>query len=63
MAVPERKPPAQFEGKTVRQIEAILIARRVDRIVRERLERPAAVQRAKVLANALTTLTPRKLNF
>lgn len=63
MAVPERKAPAQFEGKTVRQIEAILIARRVDRIVSERLERPAAVQRAKVLANALTTLTPRKLNF
>lgn len=61
--MPERKTPAQFNGKTVRQIEAILIARRVDRIVSERLERPAAVQRAKVLANALTTLTPRKLNF
>lgn len=58
-----RKTPAQLEGKTVRQIEAILIARRVDRIVNERLERPAAVQRAKVLSNALTTLTPRKLNF
>lgn len=58
-----RKTPAQLEGKTVRQIEAILIARRVDRIVNERVERPAAVQRAKVLANALTTLTPRKLNF
>ncbi|GGO35746.1 hypothetical protein GCM10010991_28520 [Gemmobacter aquaticus] len=58
-----RKTPAQFEGKTARQIEAILIARRVDRIVNERLERHAAVQRANVLANALTTLTPRKLNF
>jgi len=58
-----RKSPAQLEGKTVRQIEAILIARRVDRIVNERAERPAAVQRAKVLANALTTLTPRKLNL
>lgn len=58
-----RKTPAQLEGKTVRQIEAILIARRVDRIVNERVERPAAVQRAKVLANALTTLTPRKLNL
>lgn len=63
MAVPERKAPALLAGKTVRQIEAILIARRVDRIVSERLERPAAVQRAKVLASALTTLTPRKLNF
>ena len=58
-----RKTPALLEGKTARQIEAILIARRVDRIVNERVERPAAVQRAKVLANALTTLTPRKLNF
>lgn len=58
-----RKTPALLAGKTARQIETILVARRVDRIINERLERPAVVKRAKALAHALTTLKPRKLNF
>lgn len=58
-----RKTPALLAGKTARQIETILIARRVDRIINERVARPAAVQSAKTLVHALTTLTPRKLNF
>ena len=58
-----RKTPALLAGKTARQIETILIARRVDRIVNERVARPAMVKRAKTLVHALTTLKPRKLNF
>ena len=60
--MPDRKTPALIAGKTVRQIETILIARRVDRIVNERLERPAAVQRANALRTALT-IPRRKLSF
>ena len=58
-----RKSPALVAGKTVRQIETILVARRVDRIINEQVERPAMAKRAKTLVHALTTLKPRKLNF
>lgn len=58
-----RKTPAILAGKTARQIETILIARRVDRIINERVQRPAAIRRNLALVNALTTLAPRKLNF
>lgn len=58
-----RKTPALLAGKTARQIETILVARRVDRIIKEQVERPAVVRRAKTLVHALTTLKPRKLNF
>ena len=58
-----RKTPALLAGKTARQIETILVARRVDRIINEQVERPTVVKRAKTLVHALTTLKPRKLNF
>jgi hypothetical protein len=60
MIVARLKPLPIFEGMTVRQIESTLIARRVDRLTNQALDRPEAEARAEKLRDALT-LKPRKL--
>jgi hypothetical protein len=58
MSLASKGSPTRLRGRTVRQIESSLIAHRVDRIIGEHVERPAALRRADMLVAALT-LKPR----
>lgn len=60
MTTPRTFPP-QLAGKTAAQIAAVLVARRVDRIIADHLDRPSAVRRAKAVQAVLTL--PRRDPF
>jgi hypothetical protein len=53
--------PARLRGRTVRQIESVLIAHRVDRVINEHVERPDALRRVRVFRDTLSLAPKPKL--
>ena len=50
---------SRFEGWTVKQIETLLVARRVDRVFRQAEERAAAMRRDRVIRDAVDSIAPK----